>query len=174
MSASFSLRNLSVVTTVAVALAAAGAVSADSDDDDDALRPQTLQMMPGYGLYGRGMAPYAMMGAVDRNGDGIVTSSEASQHASLGFALFDTDDDGELAENEYLDRIPAMMPMGRRNTERMFANRAARFKAMDRDDDGTVTLAEFMSQMQARFEAADTDGDGTVTVWEFRAQRRSF
>ena len=76
--------------------------------------------------------------------------------------------------DEFLDSAPAAMPMGRRNQERRYVNRTARFKAMDGDGDDTVTLAEFMSKVQANYDAADANADGKVTIWEFRAQRNPF
>ena len=73
-----------------------------------------------------------------------------------------------------MDSAPSAMPMGRRNVERLYVNRTGRFKEMDADGDGDVTLAEFMAEAQASYEAADADKDGKVTVWEFRAQQNPF
>ncbi len=88
--------------------------------------------------------------------------------------MFDSDEDGQISEDEYLDSAPTAMPRGRSNTERLYVNRIARFKTMDADGDTHVTLAEFMATAQENFEAADANNDGNVTVWEFRAQQRPF
>lgn len=172
MSARTSIRRLLAVTAMVAAAATGTSVLAQDNDTDD----DVMQVMPfGYGPYGRGPGNMAMMAQpIDIDGDGIVSASEASRHASAGFALFDGDGDDEITEDEYMDSAPAGMPMGRRNTEQLYLNRAARFEAMDADSDGTVTLAEFMANAQASFEAADADADGNVTVWEFRAQRNPF
>lgn len=155
---------LAAMATIA-ALATGTPTFADDDDTND-----QVQMMP-FGVYG-GMNMMAR--AIDTNGDGLVSASEASQHASAGFAMFDGDDDGQISQDEYLDSAPSGLPRGRRNVERLYLNRTARFEAMDADSDMNVTLAEFMAAAQASFEAADTNNDGNVTVWEFRAQQNPF
>lgn len=164
-----SIRALVTAAAMVVAMTSGTALFAQSDDDDDRM----MQIMPfGYGPFGGGMGMMAR--PVDSDGDGIVTASEASQHASAGFALFDGDGDDQISEDEYMESAPQAMPMGRRNVERLYVNRAARFKAIDADGDMKVTLAEFMAKAQSSFEAADANKDGKVTVWEFRAQQNPF
>jgi EF hand domain-containing protein len=170
MSYNITMRGVVAASAVITALIAGTAALADPDDDsrDD----DRVQIMPlGIGTYG-GMNMMAR--PIDSNSDGIVSAAEASQHASIGFALFDRDDDGQISEDEYLDGASSAMPMGRRNVERRFVNRIARFKSMDTDTDTNVTLSEFMANVQANYEAADANGDGNVTVWEFRAQQNPF
>lgn len=162
------LRRLFAATAVLAMVASGTAALADDDENDD----DSVQMMPfGFGNFG-GMN--MMMRPVDTNLDGIVSASEASAHASMSFSLFDGDEDGQISQDEYLDSAPSAMPMGRRNVDRLYTNRTARFAEMDADSDTNVTLAEFMAAAQASYEAADGNGDGTVTVWEFRAQRNPF
>ncbi|MGB5557958.1 MAG: hypothetical protein WBN04_08085 [Paracoccaceae bacterium] len=171
MSTFLSIRRLAALGAVAATLATGTVALADSDSDE--MPQQMLQGMPfGFGPFGGGMGMMAR--PVDTNGDGLVTATEASQHASVGFAVLDLDGDDAVTEDEFMDSAPSAMPMGRRNTERLYVNRTARFKAMDSDADGTVTRAEFISRAQASFEAADADGDGKVTVWEFRSQQNPF
>lgn len=159
-------RGLLAATAVLTALVIGTSVLADDDNDDG------FQVMPfGFGTYG-GMNMMAR--PIDNDADGIVSAAEASLHASTGFALFDSDGDSQITEDEFLDSAPSAMPMGRRNVERLFVNRLARFKDMDADGDGNVTLAEFMAKAQATYEAADANSDGKVTVWEFRAQQNPF
>jgi hypothetical protein len=163
------LRRLFAATAVLAMMTSGTAALADDDEYDD---DESVQVMPfGYGAYG-GMN--MMTRPIDTNLDGSVSASEASAHASIGFSLFDGDEDGQISQDEYLDSAPSAMPMGRRNVERLYANRTARFAEMDADGDTNVTLAEFMAAAQASFEAADGNSDGTVTVWEFRAQRNPF
>ena len=54
----------------------------------------------------------------------------------------------------------------------MTPRKEARFKEMDKNGDGKLTLEEFLGSAAGRFKAADKDSDGKVTVWEFRAARR--
>ncbi len=138
-------------------------LAADEIDDQ-------VQVMP-FSIFG-GMNMLAR--PIDANADGVVSASEASQHASTGFALFYVDDDGQISEDEYLDNAPSAVPRGRRNIERLYLNRIARFNAMDADGDTNVTLTEFMATAQASFEAADANGNGNLTVWDFRTQRNPF
>lgn len=172
MTKDLTFRALFAATTVVAALAAGTAALADDDSDDDRYDDDRVQVMPfGFGGYG-GMNMMAQ--PIDRDADGIISASEASQHASAGFALFDGDGDSQITEDEYLDSAPSGMQMGRRNVERLYLNRAARFSAMDADGDTNLTLAEFMASAQSSYEDADANGDGTVTVWEFRAQQNPF
>lgn len=169
MSDYISIRGLAAATALIATMATGTVVLAQSDDAND----DVVQSMPfGYGPFGGGMG--MMSRPVDTNADGIVSAAEASTHASAGFALFDADRDDQISEDEYMDSAPSAMPMGRRNVERLYVNRAARFKGMDADGDGNVTLAEFMAKAQASYEAADANKDGNVTVWEFRAQQNPF
>lgn len=155
------------IVVVALIAAMASGTATFADDDNDMKQPLAF----GFGGYA-GM--HMMAPPIDTDADGIVSASEASEHASAGFAVFDADGDSRISLDEYLDSAPFAMPMGRRNVERLYANRTARFNAMDADGDGNVTLAEFMDTVQASFEAADANRDGAVTVWEFRAQQSPF
>ncbi|MGB4113011.1 MAG: EF-hand domain-containing protein [Yoonia sp.] len=165
------IRGFVAATALMSALVSGTAALADDDERDS---DDSAQVMPfGYGAYG-GMNMMTL--PIDANSDGIVSASEASQHASAGFSLFDNDGDGAISEDEYLDKAASASTVsrGRRNLERLFLNRIARFKDIDSDGDESVTLAEFMAKAQASYEAADTNGDGTITVWEYRAQQNPF
>ena len=169
MSNYISMRGLMAATTVTAALTTGSAALAGGDSENDDM----MQMMPyGYWPYGGGVGMMAR--PVDTDGDGMVRAAEASRHASTGFAQFDADGDGQISEDENMDSAPSVTPMGRRNVERLYVNRAGRFKAMDADGNGDVTLAEFMAKAQASYEAADADKDGKVTVWELHAQQNPF
>jgi Ca2+-binding EF-hand superfamily protein len=47
----------------------------------------------------------------------------------------------------------------------------SKFRMMDTDNDGKVTVVEFEAGMQEKFRATDTNGDGQVTVVEMDAAR---
>ena len=158
-----SMRRFIAAMTMVTAVVSGNAVLADDDE--------IAQFVP----FGYGMRNAPMMTIqVDTNDDGIVSASEASQHANAGFILFDSDGDNQITEDEYMDSAPVGMPVGRRVTERLYVNRTERFKGMDADGDGHLTLAEFMAKAQQSYEAADGNGDAVVTVWEFRAQQNPF
>lgn len=164
------IRGFAAATAVLAVLFSGTAVLADDDEENG--NDDMVQIMPlGFGNYG-GMNMMAL--PIDENADGIVSASEASQHASIGFALFDGDEDGQISEDEYLDSANPRMSRGRRNVERLFVSRVARFKAIDADGDTNVTLAEFMTNAQVSYEAADANSDGIISVWEFRAQQNPF
>lgn len=172
MSAHDAIRRMIFATLVVVAASGAAVQAQESSDDDDDI---TLMTPFGFGHFGPGMGSMAMMSyPADVDGDGFVSAAEASRHAATTFALFDVDGDEALTEDEFIDSAFVAMPMGRRNTERLFVNRRARFAELDANGDGAVTRAEFISRAQLAFESADTDGNGQVTVWEFRAEQNPF
>jgi Ca2+-binding EF-hand superfamily protein len=121
-------------------------------------------MMGNPGFMGR-------MATIDNDGDGMISDDEAAAQVEAVFLAMDSDDDGELTEEEYM--AVRMGPGEGRNPARkaqMQERKKARFTEMDTDKNGKVSKAEFIAGGKARFEAADTDKDGKVTPWEFRAQ----
>lgn len=124
-------------------------------------------MMLGHGMMG-------LMAAIDANNDGVIGDDEAATQVGYVFAAMDSDDDGELTEEEYM-AVSLGQGLGQgRNEERMKVmqeRKKVRFVEMDADKNGKVSQAEFIAGGKARFQAADTDKDGKVTPWEFRAQR---
>lgn len=124
-------------------------------------------MMQGQGMMGR-------MAAIDTNNDGVISDDEAAAQVEAVFAAMDSDDDGELTEEEYMSvRMGPRFGQGLNEARQkaMQERKKARFVEMDPDKNGKVGQAEFIAGGKARFQAADTDKDGKVTPWEFRAQR---
>lgn len=120
---------------------------------------------------GRGMM-MGRFGAIDGDGDGIIGDDEAAAQVELVYTAMDSDDDGELTEDEFM--AVRMGPGSGLNAERQKAmqdRKKARFAEMDADKSGKVSKAEFIAAGKARFMAADTDKDGRVSPWEMRAQR---
>jgi len=79
-----------------------------------------------------------------------------------------------------LTSVPALAQGGEGAAARRSEDPAARLiKRFDGNDDGTVTLAEYLAGEKRRFAEADIDGDGYVTTAELeavaaiRASRRS-
>ncbi|NLH79362.1 MAG: hypothetical protein GX458_00755 [Phyllobacteriaceae bacterium] len=137
---------------------------------------------PGWGMgqgqgMGRGMglnpnAPWReRFAAIDTNGDGVITKDEVATQAEMVFAAMDADSSGALTKEEYMGvRMGAQRGYNPARVDAMQKQKAARFAPMDRNGDGTVTLAEFAADHQAMFTAMDRDGDGRVTPAEFRGR----
>lgn len=122
-------------------------------------------MGPGPQL-GMARSPYAM--PVDQNRDGMVTAEEAALWHEMIFAALDIDENDALSLEEF---AAGHMGSGARAGGRQ-ERREARFRELDRNGDGQVTLEEFLDTAATRFQAADRDGDGQVSVWEFRSSSR--
>jgi Ca2+-binding EF-hand superfamily protein len=125
--------------------------------------------MMGQGMMGQGGARMAL---VDSNRDGLVSADESAAWHEGVFAAFDSDDDEMVTREEYLaGHMGPGYGAGPRAAQTA-PRKEARFKEMDKNGDGKLTLDEFLGYAAARFKLADADGDGKVTVWEFRAARR--
>ena len=111
---------------------------------------------------------------VDVNSDDRIGADEAAAWRESVFAAMDADDSNDLTMEEFM-----AVRMGKgegRNAERQKkkqAEKQARFKPMDKDNSGAVSIVEWMDAGKASFEKADADGDGNVTPWEFRAHRKN-
>ena len=111
---------------------------------------------------------------VDVNSDDRIGADEAAAWRESVFAAMDADDSNDLTMEEFM-----AVRMGKgegRNAERKKkkqAKKQARFKPMDKDSSGAVSIAEWMDAGKASFAKADADGDGNVTPWEFRASRKN-
>jgi Ca2+-binding EF-hand superfamily protein len=136
--------------------------------------------MMGHGMMGHGGGPGMGMGPcggartalIDTNQDGFISADESAAWHESVFAAFDADDDEVVTREEYLaGRMGPGYGAGP-HAAQMAQRKEARFKEMDKDGDGKLTLDEFLAYAAARYKAADKDGDGKVTVWEFRAARR--
>lgn len=117
-----------------------------------------------WGMRGQGMR------LVDANGDGTVSADEAAAVAEAMFDRLDADDDERISREEFLD-LPDR-PMMPERMQAMQARREARFKAMDRNNDGFVDHDEWVAFHRDRHQAADLDRDGKVSPWEFRSAMR--
>jgi Ca2+-binding EF-hand superfamily protein len=110
--------------------------------------------------------------AMDKDGDGALTfdefkgtrkKPEAIEQAEQIFKLSDADGDKRLSLKEFINR-PA----------------EARFKQMDRDNDGKLTWDEFkgtrkpeeLDQAEQNFKRMDTDGDKCLCLDEFKAGQK--
>ena len=119
---------------------------------------------------GRGMMQ--RFEALDENGDGQISASEAAEWRDTVFVTMDSDDDGKLTREEYMEvqlgQGADSDQRGPRYAERQ-AEKDAQYTVMDADKDGFVTKEQFMSNGQIQFSSADADKDGVVTMPEFIA-----
>ncbi|MDN6855878.1 EF-hand domain-containing protein [Pseudomonas sp. CAN2814] len=93
---------------------------------------------------------------LDRDGSGYIEAEDLSAMRVRMFHRLDSDQDGLLTREEVTPRDPRVQ---------MSPNAIA---WPDRDGDGKVSLAEFMTQEPALIVRADRDGDHRVSAEEFR------
>jgi hypothetical protein len=121
-----------------------------------------------------GMRALMALGAADANGDNQVTRAERDALRAEEFDFRDRNSDGYL---DALDASPTRQrfaemreeagaePEGRRGR----SGRGGRMAALDADEDGRVSRAEFASAPSPIFDALDADSDGAVTGVEIDA-----
>jgi len=127
------------------------------------------------GPYPNGAYPYyseslSELRAQDWDGDGYINENEAAYAASLRFEQMDANDDEVVSREEYLqaDRALTMaFQYGElRQYEEMRARVEERFDKYDGpDQDGRITRAEFLDQVEEDFAQADENDDGRVDPW---------
>lgn len=107
--------------------------------------------------------------AIDRNGDGFISSDEwygQKGVAPVPFTVVDLDGDGRISEKEFRDWSAA-----RGGTKAVGMTPADRFRAMDKNRDGVISPAEWKDGSYSRtpFSAVDADKDGKISLQEFSA-----
>lgn len=114
---------------------------------------------------------------LDRNSDGTLDRAEAAGTPKLSehFERIDRDRDGRLAQQEMREfrRLSASRRDARQSQQRAMQ---ARFRWLDIDDDGAITLAEIgdaAPKLSERFGAIDGNRDGRIVREELRAYRKA-
>jgi Ca2+-binding EF-hand superfamily protein len=104
--------------------------------------------------------------ALDRNGDGFISSQEwyGQGRAPVPFTVVDVDGDGRISEAELRDWSAA-----RGGATRMGLTSADRFRLLDRNRDRFVSPEEWNDAGfgSVPFEAVDSDRDGKISAREF-------
>ena len=106
--------------------------------------------------------------AIDRNGDGFISSEEwyAQKLAPVPFTVVDLDGDGRISESEFREWSSA-----RGGSNAVGMTPADRFRAIDKNHDGVVSPEEWKAGAYSRtpFSAVDANKDGTISLREFTA-----
>jgi Ca2+-binding EF-hand superfamily protein len=118
------------------------------------------------------------MTAMDTNGDGKISRSEAKGKIAELFDQIDTNKDGFVDQQElrrYLARVLPMQPAGPGGTFPRPGANIPDFDALDANADGRLTRQELANTPHARvFDDIDANRDGRITreEWEtyFRRQ----
>lgn len=109
--------------------------------------------------------------AMDLNGDGTVTVSEAVEARVAKFDTADTDGNGELDKAEHTAMLEALKSQRKRGGGSKRAGDAAPFAITDTDSNGSISKAEFRSVAEQFFTRVDTDGNGQLTRSDFQSLR---
>ena len=110
--------------------------------------------------------------ALDRNGDGLISSQEwyGQNRAPVPFTVVDVDGDGRISEAELRDWSAA-----RGGAARMGLTSADRFRILDQDRDRFLSPEEWndAGYGSVPFETIDTDRDRKISIREFSEWDRS-
>ena len=128
--------------------------------------PQPAAAGPAAPAGGHGLS--AFIGGFDANRDGVVTRQEYDAVRTQRFTAADTNHDGVLGEDEYVAEFEGRLQQqyaGRAQDERYAGSikqAHVRFKILDSDHDGNLTLAEEIAIAEKTFQRTDTNGDGKI------------
>jgi len=115
---------------------------------------------------GHGLA--AFMGSYDANRDGVVTREEYDTVRKQRFVAADVNRDGWLNEEEYVAEYEGRLKQqyaGKAQDERYASSikqAHVRFKILDTDKDGRLTVDEDIAIADKTFKQNDKNGDGKV------------
>ncbi|MGV7207203.1 EF-hand domain-containing protein [Oxalobacteraceae bacterium A2-2] len=110
----------------------------------------------------------AFIGGYDANRDGVVTREEYDTVRKQRFMTADVNRDGWLSEDEYVAEFEGRLKQqyAGRAPDESYANSIkqahVRFKILDTDHDGKLTVAEENAIADKTFRNNDTNGDGKV------------
>lgn len=107
--------------------------------------------------------------SIDTNGDGYVSEHEANTWYQATFSAFDTNGDSVLSREEF---VAGHMGPGSGTGPRaaqLQADRAGLFDDMDTNQDGIVSLPEFLLWHDVQYRDAYASHYGKVSVEVFRA-----
>jgi curli biogenesis system outer membrane secretion channel CsgG len=153
---------LVMIGMTAAMLAACASTPAPSADKAKAKAAEgPAQPAGGHGLS-------AFIGGFDANRDGVVTRAEYDTVRKQRFTAADTNHDGSLSEDEYVAEFEGRLKQqyaGRAQDDAYVASikqAHVRFKILDTDKDGKLTVEEENAIADKTFKRTDTNGDGKI------------
>ncbi|WP_116812685.1 EF-hand domain-containing protein [Steroidobacter cummioxidans] len=105
-----------------------------------------------------------MLEIYDDDGDDVLTREQYDAQRAKVFAATDTDKDGKLDHEEYVNEFNARLQQqidDRRQAQLKQAR--VRFKAIDTDENGAISRDEYFAMSARMFDRADTNKDGVIT-----------
>ncbi len=119
-----------------------------------------------HGDMGQGDPMQSMFGKMDENKDGKLSRDEVQKGLDKMFADADVNKDGAITKEE-------MQSLHKRMHDKMQAKMQERWKAADKDGDGTLSRAEIdsadMPMLSRNFAKIDRNKDGKLTTEEMRS-----
>lgn len=156
---------LALVSMVAAMMAACTSAPPPAAQQPATQRPAAAAG-PAAPVGGHGLS--AFIGGFDANRDGVVTRQEYDAVRTQRFTAADTNRDGVLSEDEYVAEFEGRLQQqyaGKAQDERYAGSikqAHVRFKILDTDHDGKLTLAEENAIAEKTFQRTDTNGDGKI------------
>lgn len=100
----------------------------------------------------------------DADGDGVVTREQYQSKRAETFVSTDTNHDGKLDHEEYVNEFAARLERQIQNTRQAQMQQGqVRFTSIDADHDGTIGRNEYAAMSARVFERADTNKDSVVS-----------
>lgn len=108
---------------------------------------------------------HGMMQKYDTDKDGVITHDDFVAYRKNNFQESDTNHDGWLSKEEYINEYTARVDEVVAETRsKQYQQTFVRFKALDKDENGEMSFAEYQQSGHNSFTRWDTDKDGYVSM----------
>ncbi len=107
------------------------------------------------------------VGEYDLDASGSVSMEEFQKERERRFASTDTDHDGRISRQEYMDEFHARLMFGKPEAvaiEKQMKQTDVRFGVLDVNKDGAISPAEFIHSGWGMFDEHDYNKDGAVSL----------